>query len=162
MRYRCPCCGAELRSPLAEAGSRDSCPVCGGGFVVPACTERVRRERAAAAAARDRVLNPGTVKEQVIIGAAVLIAIGLFGGAVAVLTGAWDSADTVTSQIAERQQRDNQRENERRQRVAESEMAKREAALAAEQARWTKAKEDAEQRLRTEIEYQRLLRDHGR
>lgn len=47
--YRCPGCGEELKSPLADAAKRDRCSLCSVEFTVPGATLRAQREQAAAA-----------------------------------------------------------------------------------------------------------------
>ena len=58
--YRCPHCGERLESPLIEATTDDTCPECGGKFVVPGGDlrekegERQKQERAVVQAASQR------------------------------------------------------------------------------------------------------------
>ncbi len=40
--YDCPHCSSRLKSPINDAGTSDTCPSCGGGFIVPGKEERDR------------------------------------------------------------------------------------------------------------------------
>jgi membrane protein involved in colicin uptake len=40
--YKCPNCEERLKSPLSEAGNKDTCPCCGACFVVPGAEELTR------------------------------------------------------------------------------------------------------------------------
>lgn len=54
--YKCPKCGDDLRSPLAEAGKPDTCPNCNARFIVPGADElrRLTEAREAEAIAREQ------------------------------------------------------------------------------------------------------------
>lgn len=157
VRYACPRCGEGLRSDLEEAGRADRCPVCGMEFRVPGVPSRTQPGRAAVRppqVQRSRLAWSQDTEERVAIAAAVAVVMILMCGgilAVAALAGAFDSAGTVARQTGEQQRRAAELE---RRRAQEALLAQQRA----EEAKWTKAREDAEQRLRTEIEYQRLLR----
>lgn len=75
LSYTCPKCGDALRSPLAEAGTRQTCPQCGAVHVVPGQqevaeflrAEQVRKEQKAAERQRqkaDRAERKARVKQE--------------------------------------------------------------------------------------------------
>lgn len=43
--YKCPTCGADLESPLSEAGSMQECPFCHAGFYSPGVDEKKAEDR---------------------------------------------------------------------------------------------------------------------
>ena len=45
VKYQCPQCQANLRSPLKQAGTNDDCPDCQAMFVVPGTDELAKLER---------------------------------------------------------------------------------------------------------------------
>ena len=45
VKYQCPQCQANLRSPLKQAGTNDDCPDCQAMFVVPGTNELAKLER---------------------------------------------------------------------------------------------------------------------
>ena len=53
--YRCAGCGAELKSPLVEAGTHQECPKCRLSFVTPGMSELKEFEAARAALLEDRL-----------------------------------------------------------------------------------------------------------
>lgn len=48
LKYRCPHCAEPLESGLAEAGTQDACPECGGRFTVPGLLQRQREQQSQA------------------------------------------------------------------------------------------------------------------
>ena len=45
VQYACPKCGESLLSPIAEAGTTDTCPGCSTQFEVPGLSDRLRIEK---------------------------------------------------------------------------------------------------------------------
>jgi hypothetical protein len=70
--YNCPNCEERLKSPLSEAGNKDTCPCCGTCFVVPGAEELTRitsesqqlAQRKAASAAYTHELKTRRKQEQ--------------------------------------------------------------------------------------------------
>src|SRR4051794_27303078 len=60
VRYQCPSCGERLRSPLIDAGQKDSCPACNNVFVVPGSIDLLRITEAEKLAKKQK----SDVKEQ--------------------------------------------------------------------------------------------------
>ena len=65
VQYECPHCEEALSSELVDAGSDDTCPHCGGSFVVPGTPERERlaAEQAAKQEERRRLAAEQAAKE---------------------------------------------------------------------------------------------------